>query len=95
MAKNFVLPPELTVENVVDVQELMSGYLNEPTLQADCDGSTLKIIDAAGLQLLLAYFKSSMKKGKVNRLVKSDPGFREIMCYTGADKVITLEGSVV
>lgn len=94
MAKNFDLPPELTVEDVVEVQKSMAGFLKMTDPLVDCDGSKLKVMDSAGLQLLLAFSKASLKKGKVCRLVNPDPELREIMSYTGADKVIAVEGAL-
>lgn len=91
-AEVFVLPPKFTVNDVVEIRVSMVEFLKLPGLQAACDASKVETIDTAGLQLLLAFYKSARTKGKICKIVQADLELKEIIVYSGTEKVFTVEG---
>lgn len=87
----LILPPQLTVENVEAVKELILNRLHEGGAEPECYAGDVKVIDAAGLQLLLALYKSAVREGKQVTIINPSPYLRKVFSCSGADKVLAIK----
>lgn len=89
--KILAFPSQLTVEKVEEIQEQLKKYLREQKSEVRCSGQDVYSIDAAGLQLLLSFYKSTMKEGKKFVILNPSAELREMFSYSGVDKVFAVE----
>ena len=88
---NFILPSQCTVDTVETLKDDMVKYLHESGEKIMCCGSEVNTIDGAGMQLLLAFYKTAIKEGKKIVILEPSSRLQEIIYITGADKVFAIE----
>lgn len=83
----FNLPEEVTVFNVQYIkQELQDTIKDLKLLKINC--SKLKMIDLAGLQLLIALKKSTLNNGSAIQIVEPNTVFREAIKLAGIQEFL-------
>lgn len=92
-ANEFVidLPQRFTVDVAEQVRKLMAKSLHCKKVEIKCRGSGVQIVDAAGIQLLLALHSSATMAGKRVVITNPSPLLSEAIIYSGADKVLATE----
>lgn len=88
----FNLPESLTVDNVDAVKQQMINWIQGCENTIKCRGSDTTVMDTAGVQLLLALYKTSARDGKKMVITHPSEELREVFAKTGVMKVLTLEG---
>jgi anti-anti-sigma factor len=89
--KYFLLPKRFTVDVMEEVRTQMLDFLDKPGTEVRCSAEQVEMIDAAGVQLLLAFYKAALKKGKELVIVNLSAEFNEVYHYSGMDKVFTVK----
>lgn len=87
----FRLPKQMTVDKAEEIKGQMISFLHENRLEVKCLGHEVGVVDAAGLQLLLALYKTAAKEGKKFVITNPSPELREMFSCSGADKVFSVE----
>ncbi len=91
MATELALPVHLTVDRVEEAKGLMLQWLLTAEKQIKCSGKDVTVMDAAGLQLLLALYKTAVRDGKSFVIVNPSAALQEVLNYSGADKILVTE----
>lgn len=87
----FTLPARLTVDLAEEIRQQLIGLLQGQETQVELSGENVNIVDAAGLQLLISFYKAIIKDKKQLKII--DPSFElsSVLAYSGADKVLLSE----
>lgn len=91
MATELALPVHLTVDRAEEAKGLMLQWLLTAEKQIKCSGKDVAVMDAAGLQLLLALYKTAVRDGKAFVIVNPSAALQEALNYSGADKILVTE----
>jgi len=85
---NFELPEEMTVASVNALSKKLQNVLNElDQKELILEGSKVKDIDAAGIQVLLSAYKSLAAKNKSIKLKTPSSELEQALKNSGADAI--------
>lgn len=88
---SLTLPQQFTVDNIMAIKELLSSKLYESGSELECYGEDVQVIDTAGLQVLLAFYKTAVKEGKQISVLNPSSYLQGVFAFSGVDKVITVK----
>lgn len=84
----YALPARVTVDLVEEIRQQLSNLLHGQERRVEVSGENVSVVDAAGLQLLISFYKSVNKDKKQLMIIDPSLEFSTILAYSGADKVL-------
>lgn len=89
----YALPARVTVDQVEKIKNQLLDCLHSPETCLEVSGRNVSTVDAAGLQLLISFYKSVSKDQKQLVIVEPSLELSTVLANCGADKVLlTREG---
>lgn len=89
----FVLPPQLNIETVEEIKhDFCNWIMDHPADEIVWSFSEVKSIDTAGLQLILACYKSSARNGKQFVISNVSKKVMEMIKISGVADVLSIRG---
>lgn len=93
----FALPENLNIHNAKEVQEQLLNYFEqlsaEEQQEAVLDFAALRDFDAAGLQLLMAVYKTCTNAGMQLKLSGMTPFVQQLLELSGSSDILVKGGS--
>lgn len=88
------LPESITIFNVLEVKESILSFLEktrEDESEAVFDAVSLQDIDAAGVQLLLAAFKTFEDRNITYKLINQGERLKSMFALAGVERFIPID----
>lgn len=87
----FLLPSVLTVNMVQELKKQILEFIQESDTDLKCAGNDVREVDASGIQVLLALYKTALQIDRKLSIVNPSQELMMAFAHSGIDKVLSVE----